>query len=118
MIFLFIVPITISFVDSLQAQITLSGNQIRGNKSNAELKSEPIILTQKAKIVKIEGNNDGFWISGQNGAIQSFYPDYKNKSFNPKAIGYVLKQGKYWVYPNLKRNQEVATVKITLSYLN
>ena len=54
------------------------------------------------KISKIEGENDGFWITGQQGTLQSFYKDTGAGGFMPNAVGYTLAPGKYWVYPNLK----------------
>jgi hypothetical protein len=95
------------------SQIQLYGEQIRGADKNAELISEPVLVTQEMKIVKIEGENNGFWIESLSGVLQSFYLDEPGVFF-PNAIGYVLKPGKYSVYPNLSSGKDKATVKIYL----
>lgn len=100
---------------TIAQQIVLYGEQIRGNVENAVLKSEPVILTKSAKIINIEGENDGFWINSEMGLVQAFYR--KDNKFEPKTQGFVLHPGKYWVYPNLKSNQNKATIKIIVQFI-
>jgi len=105
-----------SIIYSSYSQTILYGEQVRGANKNAELVCEPIVLTATMKIATVEGDNAGFWLEGQNGAIQSFYKD--NNRFFPEAIGYQLVPGKYWVYPNLEEDKEKSTVKLILEIVN
>ncbi len=93
-------------------EIYLSGEQKRGTGQNAELVCEAIIITDQMQISIIEGDNAGFWIANESATIQSFFKE--GTEFFPPAKGFILEPGKYWVYPNLRDNQEKATVKITL----
>jgi len=104
--------IFIFFLNSF-SQVQLFGEQIRGANKNAELKSEAVLITHDVKIVKIEGDNAGFWIESQAGVLQSFYIDDSGKYY-PEAIGYVLKSGKYTVYPNLSEGKDKSAVRIYL----
>lgn len=101
------------FISSSYSQVQLYGEQLRGAGKNAELISEAVLLTSEMKIVKVEGENEGFWIESQTGVVQSFYLD-ESGTFFPEAIGYVLKPGKYTVYPNLSSGINKATVRIYL----
>lgn len=91
-------------------QVVLEGEQIANHGQNAQLKCDPVVLTKDLKINKIEGFNKGFWIEKEGaGAIHKFW-DLND----PKAIGTVLKPGKYWVYPNLEDNKTHAKVTLRL----
>ena len=66
----------------------------------------------------IEGENDGFWIVDANGnTIECFFPSADRKNYDPQPLKFLLRQGVYKVFPNLKENQRKATVKISLKYI-
>jgi len=111
---LFLILLILSFyITNTFSQVKLYGEQIRGADKNAELVCESVLISSEMKIVKVEGDNNGFWIENQNGVLQSFYLDDSGTYF-PEAIGFVLKPGKYSVYPNLSSGKSKATVKLYL----
>lgn len=88
--------------------VTISGTQIKGSAGkNAELKCNPVKITKTMKIIKVEGNCNGFWIQKGGVVTNRFYD-------NKKPVGTALKPGTYYVYPNLKSGSNSANVKITL----
>lgn len=111
--FLIFISFIVFHISTSYSQVQFYGEQIRGANKNAELICEAILITGEMKIVKIEGDNEGFWIESQSGVLQSFYLDESGKYY-PEAIGYILKPGKYTVYPNLSEGKNKATVKIFL----
>ncbi|NTW32585.1 MAG: hypothetical protein HGB12_08180 [Bacteroidetes bacterium] len=94
---------------------TLSGKQTQGvaNK-NGELICVPLVLAQAATITAVSGNNDGFWIEKE-GYAKPIYNYYTPN--DPKVITVILKPGKYWIYPNIKKEMKEATVVLTLTNL-
>lgn len=92
----------------LQAQtVKISGEQSRGNGSNAKLTSVAVTINKTMKIDKIEGNCAGFWIQQGSVITHKFYD-------NTSPVGTTLKAGTYTIYPNLKDKQNKADVTITL----
>ncbi|MFA5011492.1 MAG: hypothetical protein WC644_06010 [Ignavibacteria bacterium] len=92
------------------SQQSVYGEQTKGTSGkNAELNCDGISLSSTATIVKVTGSNDGFWIADSYGVL------VQNFSSMEEAIGYQLKKGTYFVYPNLKSNQNKASVKVTFN---
>lgn len=86
---------------------TVYGEQTRGTSgNNASLKCEGITLSSSATIAKIVGSNDGFWITNGSGAL------VQNFASMSEALGFKLPAGTYYVYPNLKSNQDRATIEV------
>ena len=102
----FLFGIGVSFSQSY----TVSGKQEKGVAGvNAKLDCKPLKITKTVTIKEIIGDNNGFWISDGRNVIAKFW------STNDKAaIGFVLKPGTYYVYPNLKINSSNATVTLKL----
>lgn len=92
------------------AQVKLHGSQIKGTAgSNAQLKCQPITIQRPMKVVSVTGNNKGFWIVKGTTTIKRYWNQ------NDRAVvGLVLKPGKYYIYPNLKRGQTRADVTLNL----
>ena len=89
--------------------LTLSGEQTKTSTENGnQLLSTSLKIESSYKISKVEGNCSSFWIQKGNITIHKF-----NKL--DKSIGTVLKAGKYTVYPELKKGQEKAKIKLTLT---
>ncbi len=87
---------------------TVYGEQIRGKSgNNATLSCEGITLGSTGTIAKIVGSNDGFWITNSSGLL------VQNFSSMTEALGFKLPAGTYYIYPNLKSNQNKATVEVT-----
>lgn len=99
----------IAFATLASAQtVTLSGTQNKGSAGkNAELKSTPVKITKTMKITSVSGECEGFWIVKDNVTIHTFYD-------NKKPVGTQLKPGTYYVYPNLKKNSNSASVTLSL----
>ncbi len=112
-----IISVVIAFIGigfastHVNAQVILEGKQTANHGSNAKLDCTPVVIKSNVKIIKVEGYNAGFWIEkeGQAGAIVRYW-----NTNDPKAVGYVLKPGKYWVFPNLQQGKNTAHVKLTL----
>ncbi|MEA2041408.1 MAG: hypothetical protein U9N85_02495 [Bacteroidota bacterium] len=106
---LIIVFTTLSFGLSAQ-NYSISGTQAKGHAGqNASLKCTAVKITQTVSAYKVEGNNAGFWILKDGGTFKKFWtendPNVKALSFTP---------GTYYVYPNIKANQNSAIVKLYL----
>jgi len=98
--------------------VQIIGVQVRGTMNNATLESQPVAIDKDAEITFIEGENDGFWIVDANGnTIECFFPSADRKNYDPQPLKFLLRQGVYKVFPNLKENQRKATVKISLKYI-
>lgn len=92
------------------SQQTIYGEQTKGTAGkNAVLNCDGISLSSTATITKVTGSNDGFWIADSYGVL------VQNFDSMEEAIGYQLKRGTYYVYPNLKSNQNKASVKVTFN---
>ncbi len=92
------------------SQQTVYGEQTKGTAGkNAELSCEGITLSSNATIIKVTGSNKGFWIADSYGVLVQNFDSMED------AIGYQLKRGTYYVYPNLKSNQNKASVKVTFN---
>jgi len=91
-----------------QETTTLYGEQVKGTAGkNAVLKCSGIKFTSSVTINDVTGDNAGFWISNKNGVL------IINFDTMEEAIGYKLKKGTYYVYPNLRNNQNKATVTVS-----
>lgn len=89
--------------------LILSGEQTKtSTELGNQLVSASLKIESSYKISKVEGNCKSFWIQKGNVTIHKF-----NKL--DKSIGTVLKAGKYTVYPELKKGQEKAKIKLTLT---
>jgi hypothetical protein len=92
---------------AVAAEVSGSGTQIRGNAGrNAQLKAAPFSLAKSAKVVAAEDGGAGFWIEKQGGGTVKTFDKAKD------AVGFQLGAGTYYVYPNLKPNQDSATVRL------
>lgn len=89
--------------------VELSGSQTRGTGSNAKLECVGITITKAMTVKSVTGDNEGFWIVQDTKTIKTYY-----KLNDPSVIGLVLSPGKYYIYPNLKQNQQKATIVLTL----
>jgi len=110
----FIMSVFVFFVflsTSISAQqVKLSGSQTKGSAgSNAQLSCTPVTITKTMQIFSISGDNAGFWITNGSSIIATYY-----NSNDQSAIGRTLNPGTYYVYPNLKKNQNNATVTLHL----
>lgn len=92
------------------SQQTVYGEQIKGTAGkNAELNCDGISFTSAAVITKVAGSNNGFWI------VDSYNVIVRNFDSMEEALGYKLNKGTYYIYPNLKSDQNKATVKVTFN---
>ncbi len=80
-------------------------------QSESQLTSKPLKLEKTARIVKIAGDNNGFWIQEGTQIVKKF-----SKSNDPSGIGYVIKPGVYTVYPILNSVQNKADITLTFKY--
>lgn len=88
--------------------ITIKGEQTKSlADTNTSLICKTLKLTHSVKIIKAEGNCDGYWIQKGNITIHNFKKP-------ERSIGTVLKPGSYTVYPELKPRQNKASIKLTL----
>ncbi|PLX13909.1 MAG: hypothetical protein C0598_02570 [Marinilabiliales bacterium] len=88
--------------------ITVTGEQTKSKvDTNTSLVCKTLKLSKSLKIIKAEGNCDGFWIQKGNITIHNF------KKME-RSIGTVLKPGSYTVYPELKPRHNKASITITL----
>lgn len=104
----------ILLTNSASAQeLVVTGTQSKGGLGSSEFKIEcdGITLPMAAKIEKITGFNNGFWIKKDGETIKKFKGENATE-----AVGYTLPKGTYYVYPYLKQNQHRATVTLTLSF--
>lgn len=109
---IFVAMIFFVFLSSeiISQTVELSGSQTRGTAGkNASLSCVPVTINKTMKISEVSGDNAGFWIIKGSVAIAYYY-----KPNDPAAVGLELKPGTYYVYPNLKQNQNTAKVKLTL----
>lgn len=91
-------------------EVKLSGTQTKGSAgSNAKLNCTPVTITKTMQIFSVSGDNEGFWITNGSNVIANYY-----NSNDPSAIGKKLNPGTYYVYPNLKKNQNQASVTLHL----
>ena len=93
--------------------ITLAGTQTKPKTDEkASFHSNEIRLNRTAKIIRVAGENEGFWIQKGNEIVKKF----KQRN-DPAAVGSILKPGTYSVYPILGKNQKKATISLTIKYL-
>ncbi|MDE2596101.1 MAG: hypothetical protein KGL44_04390 [Sphingomonadales bacterium] len=88
--------------------ITASGRHNRGNaEQSAELFGRSVTLASTCTVAQVTGqDNAGFWIEGDRNLK---FPD------PAKAVGTALPAGRYWVYPELKKEATTATVSVTFA---
>ncbi len=92
------------------AQSTVTGYQQRVPGSNAELLCDGIRVDRALRIDSVAGFHNGFWIVKGTKTEKAFWTE----RYVPNAIGYVLKSGTYYVYPNLRQGSDTASVTIWL----
>lgn len=92
------------------AQVSLTGCQERIPNFNAELRCEGLSLTRSMRIDSVSGFHNGFWIVKGSKTEKAFWTEQYLRT----AIGYVLKPGTYYVYPNLRQDCDTASVTIWL----
>lgn len=106
---------TVTFLAMLTLQMshagTLSGKQTRGAPGrNAKLECKAVTIAKAQTITAVSGSNRGFWVKNSSGdTVMQF-----SKSNDPSAVGKTLQPGTYYVYPNLERRVNTATVTLTL----
>ncbi len=105
----FIMFLSVAF--SYGQTYVLSGEQVRGvSGQNAKLSSKAVVINKTVKIYSVVGNNAGFWIANANSvAVKKYW-----NTNDPSAVGLTLAPGTYYIYPNLKPNQNKATITIKL----
>jgi hypothetical protein len=94
---------------SYAADITAHGMQTRGHGTDGKLSGEGFSVPsgKTGSITGAECDGDGFWVEGGGAGVRRF------KTANA-AIGATFSPGSYRVYPNLKKEQEIAGVTITV----
>lgn len=105
--------LTLFLVSPIFAQdiIKISGFQTAatGPLRDAKIGSDPVRLPKPGKIIKVEGNHDGFWINEVTRWGEQTIARFSKTS---EAIGYSLEEGKYTVYPNVPHLSSSANVTI------
>ena len=91
-----------------QTRLAVDGYQIRVPEANAELHCDGFKVARTMVIDSISGHHNGFWIT-KAGRIEKAY---WSRQHSDSCIGYVLKPGFYYVYPNIVLPSD--TAKITL----
>ncbi|MBP5503643.1 MAG: hypothetical protein IKR94_04740 [Bacteroidales bacterium] len=91
-------------------QVEISGTQRRLSGRNAELESQKVKIAKTMTIVSVTGNNNGFWITKNGKSEKAFWTEKQTSD----AVGYKLSKGEYQVFPNLKTDENLATVTIKL----
>jgi hypothetical protein len=89
---------------------TIQGSQTRGTPGkNAKLECNPVQIAKAVRITAVSGDNAGFWISDGKTTVASFW-----QPNDVSAVGTVLQPGTYYVYPDLRKNQNHASIAIKL----
>ena len=91
-------------------QIVISGTQQRIPGRNAELSSLKVKISKTMTIVSVTGNNNGFWIMKNGKSEKAFWTEKQTSD----AVGYKLTKGEYQVFPNIKNDENSASVTIKL----
>lgn len=91
-------------------QVVISGSQQRFPGRNAELSSQKVKIKKTMTIVSVTGNNNGFWITKNGKSEKAFWTEKQTTD----AIGYKLTKGEYQVFPNIKSDDNSASVTIKL----
>jgi hypothetical protein len=108
-ILLLFVFVAIAAISVSAQNVTLTGTQKAGRAgNNAILDGKAVTIKTNMQIKTVNCDGDGFWISTNAGVLKRF-PDAK------AAVGYVLKPGTYYAYPNLKHRQTYAKVELILT---
>ncbi len=105
-IILFLIPLAAMS----QKRITVSGYQERIPNSNAELRCDGVRISRTMEIDSISGYHNGFWIT-KSGRIEKAYWTFQHSD---SCIGYELKPGFYYVYPNVILPSDTATITLWL----
>ena len=98
----------ILFTCTSYAQTDFSGEQTRGQGSDATLRCDGIKLDAAMQIVKVSGLNAGFWITDQYNTVLYRCDDMT------QGVGVKLNPGIYYVYPNLVEGHGKAYITLTL----
>lgn len=92
------------------AQVRLTGYQERIPYFNAELRCDGLTIARAMRIDSVSGFHNGFWIVRGSKTEKAFWTG----KYVPDAIGYIIKPGTYYVYPNLHQDCDTASVTIWL----
>ena len=95
---------------SFAQQVEISGTQRRFPGRNAELSSVKVRIPKTMTIVSVTGNNNGFWITKNGKSEKAFWTEKQTSD----AVGYKLTKGEYQVFPNIKSDENSASVTIKL----
>ena len=110
-VFISILSILVLFIFQQNNEIFFSGEQIKLKAdTNNQLICKSLKIEKAVKVIKVEGDCNGYWIQKDNITVHKF-------SKPEKSIGLVLKPGKYTVYPELKPKQKKAKITLTLKYI-
>ena len=104
------IVVTIILLSTVEAQNrkTITGYQERMPGVNAEIHCDGVRLTRTMVIDSISGWHSGFWITKGNKMEKACW----NLRQVDSCIGYELKPGTYYVYPNLKSEYDTASITI------
>ncbi|MCR5453679.1 MAG: hypothetical protein K6F33_01660 [Bacteroidales bacterium] len=103
---IFLMPFTVC----AQQRITIDGYQERMPNANAELRCNGIRISRTMQIDSISGYHNGFWIVKGN-RIEKAYWTLRHAD---SSIGYQLKPGFYYVYPNIILPSDTAHITLWL----
>lgn len=103
-----VVAILLLSTAKAQNRKKIAGYQERIPGVNAELHCEGVRLTRSMVIDSISGWHSGFWITKGNKMEKACW----NLRQVDSCIGYELKPGTYYVYPNLKSEYDTASITI------
>lgn len=105
-----IILVLIPLTAMAQKRITVSGYQERIPNSNAELRCDGVRISRTMEIDSISGYHNGFWIT-KSGRIEKAYWTLRHSD---SCIGYELKPGFYYVYPNVILPSDTARITLWL----
>lgn len=105
-----IILVLIPLAAMAQKRITVSGYQERIPNSNAELRCDGVRISRTMEIDSISGYHNGFWIT-KSGRIEKAYWTLRHSD---SCIGYELKPGFYYVYPNVILPSDTARITLWL----
>lgn len=93
-----------------QKRVCIDGYQERIPNANAELRCEGIRIARTMQIDSISGYHNGFWIT-KGSRIEKAYWSLRQVD---SCIGYELKPGFYYVYPNIQLPSDTAHITLWL----
>ncbi len=84
---------------------TMSGRQVCTGDNKIKSKSRGVKIDKVVRIVRVRGNNAGFWIRKGNNIIRKYW-----KPNDASVIGLELQPGMYYVYPNIPKDESSGDV--------